>query len=117
VLRLVSDENFQGPILRGLIHRLPELDLVIVTEQEGMRGMPDLLLLEWAAGEGRVVMTHDFQTMIGYAYDRVKAGLPMPGVFAVQEGCPTRLAIDELLIMILCSDDDEWNDRVVHVPI
>jgi hypothetical protein len=31
-MRLLSDENFNGAILRGLIRRLPELDLVRVQD-------------------------------------------------------------------------------------
>ena len=68
MLRLVSDENFNDPIVRGLFHRLPEMDLVRVYD-EGMARIKDPDLLAWAAEKGRIVVTHDCNTMIGFADD------------------------------------------------
>lgn len=71
---VLADENFTGPILRGLLERLPELDVIRAQDTE-MYQADDVQLLEWAAQENRVLLTHDFDTMIGYVYDRVRAGL------------------------------------------
>jgi len=43
----------------------------------------DPILLDWAARENRIVLSHDVSTMVGFAYDRVKAGQPIPGLFEV----------------------------------
>ena len=48
MLRLVSDENFNGDIIRGLFRRLPELDLVRV-QDVGLMQTPDPDILQWAA--------------------------------------------------------------------
>ncbi len=83
MLLLLADENFNGRILRGLLRRLPALDVVRVQDVEGLYGAGDPAVLEWAANEKRVVLTHDAATMAGYAYDRVMAGKLMPGVFEI----------------------------------
>jgi predicted nuclease of predicted toxin-antitoxin system len=82
VLRLVSDENFDGNIVRGLLARFPGLDLVRV-QDAGLQRAPDPDILEWAASQGRILLTHDWKTVPGFAYDRVAGGEPMPGVLVV----------------------------------
>jgi len=82
VLALLTDENFNGDIVRGLRRRRPLIDLVRV-QDVGLSGAQDPPILEWAAHAGRIVLTHDLKTVPRYAYERVRAGLPMPGVCAV----------------------------------
>jgi predicted nuclease of predicted toxin-antitoxin system len=81
-VRLAADENFNGHIVRGILRRRPDLDLVRVQDTQMYRA-EDPELLTWAAREGRVVLTHDTGTMTRFAYERIAAGLPLPGVFRV----------------------------------
>lgn len=48
MLRLLADENFNHDILRGLLRRLPKLDIVRVQDVR-LRQMDDPAVLEWAA--------------------------------------------------------------------
>jgi hypothetical protein len=48
MLRLLTDENFDQRILRGLRLRFQQLDCVIV-QQAGMAGSTDKELLDWFA--------------------------------------------------------------------
>jgi predicted nuclease of predicted toxin-antitoxin system len=77
-MRFAVDENFNGKILNKLRERLPELDMVRVQDTP-LYGAPDDVVLAWAATENRVLLTRDVQTLVNDAYDRVRAGLPMPG--------------------------------------
>jgi predicted nuclease of predicted toxin-antitoxin system len=92
MLRLVSDENFNGEVVRGLFRRQPDLDLVRV-QDVGLAGVDDPDVLEWAAREGRILLTHDRSTMPDFAAERVRAGLPMPGVFVVNDRLPTHWSL------------------------
>lgn len=107
MLRLIADENFDVRILRGVLHRIPGLD-VVRAEDVGFRRTPDPIILEWAAAQGRLVVTHDVNTMAGFAYDRVRAGLRMPGVVEIADTLPISIAVDELATFVECSRDDEW---------
>jgi predicted nuclease of predicted toxin-antitoxin system len=62
VLRLLSDENFNGDILRGLYRRCAGLDNVRV-QDVGLRSTPDPDILAWAAREDRILLTHDRDTI------------------------------------------------------
>jgi hypothetical protein len=116
VLKLVSDENFDGDILRGLYRRRPDLDIVRV-QDVGLSATPDPEVLAWAAVEGRILLTHDRDTMPRFAYDRVRAGLPMPGVFLVSDLIPVGQAIDEILLAIECLPSEECNNFVRFFPL
>jgi hypothetical protein len=115
MLRLASDADFSGILLRGLSRRQPHLDLVRV-QDVGLRTADDPTILQWAADHQRILLTHDQETMIGHAYDRVRAGLPMPGVFLVPQLAPIKRVIDDILLADACNNPDEWRDRVTFFP-
>jgi Domain of unknown function (DUF5615) len=116
LLRLAADENFNNDIVRGLLRRKPDLDIVRV-QDVGLCGADDASILEWAAQEDRVLLTHDVTTLTSFAYDRVRAGLPMPGVFEVSRAVPVGLAIEDILLLIECSVDGEWEGQVRYFPL
>lgn len=69
MIRLAADENMNHAIVRRLLRRRPDLDLVCICDM-GLSGADDAAVLEWAAGEGRVLLTHDVSTLTHYAYGR-----------------------------------------------
>lgn len=72
MLRFLADEDFNRRIQRGL----PLLDIVRV-QDVGLITQSDTKVLQWAANENRIVLTHDVTTMSKYAFDRVTNGLLM----------------------------------------
>jgi Domain of unknown function (DUF5615) len=116
VLRLAADENFHGDAVRGLRRRAPDLDLVRV-QDVGLSGADDVAVLEWAAREGRVLLTHDVRTLTGHAYARVRAGQPMPGVVEVPRGVPIGRAIEDLLLLAEAGLEGELDGRIVYLPL
>lgn len=73
MLRLAADENFNSDIVRGVLRERPDLDIVRI-QDVGLSGADDRTVLEWAAGQGRVLLTHDVTTLTRHAYDRARAG-------------------------------------------
>lgn len=117
MLRFLADENFNGRILRGLQRRVPELDVVRAQDVEDLYGAEDPVVLAWAAKRGRVVLTQDVATMAGFAYERVVAGEPMPGVFEVDQDMPIGQAVEELELIARASDPGEWEGQVRFLPL
>ena len=95
--------------MRGLLRKKPDLDIVRV-QDVGLRGAEDPVILEWAANEGRLVHTHD-------AYERVKRGLPLPGVIEVADDLPLGQVIEDLLLLAEYSNKDEWESLVIDLPL
>jgi predicted nuclease of predicted toxin-antitoxin system len=115
-MRLLSDENLNGEIVRGLLRRRPDLDLVRV-QDVGLLGHDDPSVLEWAAQEGRILLTHDRATIPDFAYERINAGNAMPGVFVIGNRYPVGQAIEEILLLVLCSETEEWEGIVCYLPL
>jgi predicted nuclease of predicted toxin-antitoxin system len=116
MLRFLADENLKGDIVRGLMRRSPDLDLVRV-QDVGLTGDDDRAVLSWAAEQGRIVVTQDRATFPDFVYDRVVAGEPMPGVLVVPRKMAVRQAIDELLLIASSSEPEEWVRRVLYLPL
>lgn len=116
MLRLAADENFNNDVLRGVRRRNPLADIVRV-QDEGLSGADDPAVLEWAARAGRVLLTHDVSTMTRHAYDRVRDGKAMPGVFEVGREVPIGAAIEEIILLLECSLPGEWEGQVRYLPL
>lgn len=117
MLRLVSDEDVHGAIIKGLKLRDPNLDIVRV-QDVGLMHTPDPAILEWAATEERVVLTEDVNSMVGFAWNRVRAGQPMPGVIAIREDASIGQAIDDVLLVAQCNSPDQMRtEAVVYIPL
>lgn len=110
------DENFNMHIVNGVLRRLPTADIVRV-QDAGLEGAADPVVLEWAANEGRVLLTHDANTLTAFAYQRIATGLRMPGVFEVSLKVPIGVAIEEILLLSECSLEGEWEGQVNYLPL
>jgi len=55
--------------------------------------------------------------MPGYAYERVAAGHPMPGVIIIPKILPIRTAIEELITVLACDEPDDLNNQVMYLPL
>ena len=116
MLRLAVDENFNNDIVRGLLRRKPELDIVRI-QDIGLSGADDSTVLGWAARENRVLLTHDVTTITRYAYERVQAGQQMPGGFEVTRAVSIGRAIEDILLLVECSFDGEWESQIRYLPL
>lgn len=116
MLRLAADENFNNNIVRGLKRRKPDLDIVRIQDVE-LSGAGDAVVLEWAASEERVLITHDVSTLANHAYERFAAGKPMPGVFEVGTSVAVGRAIEDLILLVECSVEGEWEGQVRFLPL
>ena len=111
MIRFLTDEDFDGCIVRGVFRRLPQIDLVRV-QDAGLQSASDSTVLAWAAEHGRVLLTHDVTTMTVYAYERIANELPMPGVFEISQNIPIGEVIEELILLAECSMEGEWEGQV-----
>jgi hypothetical protein len=114
--KFAADENFNNAILRGLIRRNPDIDIVRI-QDVGLSGAHDSEVLEWCASEGRILLTHDVSTITHYAYGRIRAKKAMTGVFEVGKDVFSGAAIDDILLIAECSVDGEWEGQVRYLPL
>ena len=92
------------------------IDIVRVQEV-GLRTLDDPTILQWAADEGRTLISRDIRTIPDFAHHRVAAGQAMPGVFVLHSNVSMAVALDDLALIASVTDAHEWGDRVVYLPL
>ncbi|MGV0105661.1 DUF5615 domain-containing protein [Nostoc sp. DSM 114160] len=115
MLKFLADENFDNTVVRGLFRRSPKIDIVRV-QDVGLSGKDDPTILDWAAQEGCILLTHDVSTITRYAYDRVRQGQTMPGVIEVSLDAPVGRVIEDILVLVECSQEGELEGQVQYLP-
>jgi predicted nuclease of predicted toxin-antitoxin system len=98
------------------LRRNPSVDVVRV-QDAGLMGAEDRVLLEWAARHDRVLLTHDVQTLVGFAWELVRLGGPMAGVIVLGRNLRVSQAVEELLLIAECSEPQEWAGVVAYLPL
>lgn len=116
MLRLLADENLNHDLIRGVLRRMPSLDLVRV-QDVGLREADDPNVLEWAARERRIILTHDVNTMPAFASDRIGRNQAMPGMFVVSQQAALASVIADILLIAECSDSSEYDGQVIYLPL
>jgi predicted nuclease of predicted toxin-antitoxin system len=115
MLKLLIDENLDQRILRGLQIHLPGLVYAVVQET-GLAGAPDAALLEWAAQNEYVLVTHDRGTMLRAAQQRMYSESKIAGLVIMKKELPLSRAIHDLVLLLECSTERDMENQVVFIP-
>lgn len=113
--RIAADENIGTTIIEALRQLRPDIDIVRVVDV-GLGGADDPEILEWAANENRVLITHDVHTMTKHAYDRLEGGLYMAGMIQIKTGATFRKVVEDILICLEIATTEEWQTVIRFVP-
>ena len=114
-LRFLADQNFSRPILSGVKRREPAIDLVRV-QDIGLKNHPDPDILAFAAREGRVLLSHDYRAMPEH-FREFAAKQSSAGVFLFPQRVPVADSIDTLMLIWAVSRAEEWENRLVYLPL
>jgi Domain of unknown function (DUF5615) len=116
VLKLLIDENFDQRILRGLLLHVPGL-LYTVVQETGLARAQDAALVQWAAENQQVLVTHDRKTMLKAAHKRMRSGHRTAGVIIVKKELPLIRAIEDLALLLECCTEKDLENQVVFIPL
>ena len=83
----------------------------------GLTSAPDPEVLEWSARHGRVLLSHDVNTMLGFADERVRGGLHHAGVIKVPQSLAIGKAVDDLEYIAQVATPEDLRDQVLHLPL
>ena len=113
MLSLLADENVDPEIITQVRLHIPDVAFLHVRDV-GLDQTLDTIIFQWAANNGRIVVTHDKSTMRKFAEERVDAGLPMPGLFVLHDELSPGLKVRGL-IRLINEYELEFNGPVVFV--
>ncbi len=117
MVRFLANENFNHNLVRGVLRRRPELD-IIRAQDAGLASVDDPGVLAWAAKEGRAVLSHDVNTMPRFAIARIERGEAISGLFIVhQEGAALSTIIEDLLMIAEYSEASDWMNQIRYLPL
>ena len=114
-VRFLADEDLDSDIIEGLRSHEPAID-ILDSKQAGYRGVKDPVLLEFAAQQERILISHDRRTMTRYFRDRLAAGKSSPGLFIAPQRSAVGDVIESLVLVWTASQSAEWRDTVVYLP-
>ena len=104
-VRFLADADLDHAIVQGVRRREPSIDFKSANEA-GLAGLSDGDVLELAAAEGRVLVSHDTSTMPFHFAARSRLGLQTPGVLLTFQSAAIGEIIEALLI--IWSASHEW---------
>jgi len=113
---LLADADLNQGIVAGCLRKEPEMDFLSANDAD-LEGVPDPEVLALAAAQGRILVSHDFQTMPRHFGDFLQAGNSSPGVLLVPQRLPVGDAIEEIVLIWAASDADEWKNRILRIPL
>ena len=115
-VRFLADADLNKAIVSGVLRREPAIDF-LTAHTAGLRNMNDPEVLELAAGQQRVLVSHDSGTMPAHSRAFTNAGKRRAGVFLIAQTLDIGTAIEELLFIWLASEASEWENRLEWLPL
>ena len=114
-IRFQADNDLKFGIVKAVRRREPTVDFRSAREA-GLDGVPDPVLLDRAAAEGRVLVSHDRRTMIDHFRDHLAAGKSSPGLLIVSQGSAIGDVVEAVLYVWALSDPAELLDQAYYLP-
>ena len=90
---------------------------MVRVQDVGLLCASDPAILDWAAKEDRILLTHDIETVTKYAYERIAENKHMAGVVEVQNSASTGRIIEDLLILLQCMTAEELAGQIIYLPL
>ncbi len=114
--KFIADADFNEDLIRGMRRNEPAIDFLTAFDG-GTRGLLDRQVLELAAAAGRVLVSHDRDTMIGEFFGFLADGHSSPGLITVEQELDEGDAIEDLLLIFAATSPEELRDQITWVPI
>lgn len=114
--RFLADHDLNQRIIDGTLRREPAIEFIRARDV-GLHNRSDPEGLEYAAGHGFLVISHDVNTMPGHAFARLAAGRPLAGLVMAHQTDPIHLIIDDLVLIWSTSEAEEWQDQIHFLPL
>ena len=113
-IRFKADNDLNKAIVRAVIRREPTVDFRSA-QSARLDHVPDQKVLMDSAQAGRILVSHDFQTMPEH-FREFTLEHHTPGVFLIPQDLPIGLAVDTLILVWAATGGNEWENRLCLIP-
>ena len=114
---ILTDQNFNEAIVRGLRRRLPGVPVASV-RQFGYEQAPDEDVLALAAVRGDILLTHDAKTIQPLFYRQLADARAVPFTIVVPERADIGEAVELLELILTTTPEADWLiPTLVRLPV
>lgn len=113
---LQADNDLNVLIVRATLRLEPSIDFR-TAHSAGLDGLSDDVVLERAAEDGRILVTHDKRTMPRHLANLIRRGFRSPGVLVVipQDAALARI-VESLVLIWADGRAHDWINVITKVP-
>ena len=116
--RFLIDENISPKYRTQLLYHEPSLTVLAVGDKGAPpKSTPDPEILVWCEQNQFNLITNNRKSMPQHLSDHLAAGHHVPGIFTINLEVPMGLIIDQLLLIVGASYDDEYIDQITYIPL
>lgn len=114
--KFLADADLRLPIVTGVLRRDPSIDF-LTASSANLFGVKDPEVLRIAAQLGRVLVSHDVNTMPKHFREYQLGGVVSAGVLLIPQSLELQTAIEELVTIAWTSQAEEWCGCLTWLPL
>jgi hypothetical protein len=114
--RFQADNDLRSSIRRGVLRREPSIDFQSAAAL-GLEGVHDSEVLRLCSEQGRILITHDENSMPLHFRDFLSDGESSAGVLIVPQSAAVGLVIESIVMVWTATEANEWRDLLVWLPL
>lgn len=116
--RFLIDENISPEYRTQLLRHKPSLTVLAVGDEGApSKSTPDPEILKWCEQNEFYLITNNRKSMPQHLSDHLASGHHIPGIFTINRKVKIRLIIEELILIIGASNEEEYIDRITYIPL
>lgn len=114
-IRFQADADLNHIVVLATVRREPAIDFQSAVAAD-LAHRSDKEVLAIAAREGRVLVTHDQKTMPRHFAEFITVETS-PGLLVVPQHLAVAGVVQDLLLIWLATDAEEWTNRISFLPL
>jgi hypothetical protein len=116
--RFLLDEHMPHAIQSRLLQLGAEIDILAVGQPSApQKGTPDPDILTWIEKTGYILVTANRRTIPEHVRAHYAAGHHIPGVLLLRRGASLGQIIEQLYLLWVASETEEYLDRLLYLPL
>lgn len=117
-LRFLLDEHVPRAIQSQLLRLDADIDVLAVGQPSAPpRGTSDPDILAWIEKTGYVLVTANRRTIPEHTRAHYAAGRRIPGILLLRHGTSIGEVIEQLYLLWVASDAEEYVDKILYLPM
>ena len=112
-IRFQADADFNQRIVKAALRREPAIDFQ-TAHAAGILGLPDPEVLQTAAHDGRVIVSHD-QTTMPTHFGQFISAATSPGLIITPQHMPIAAVVEELILIWMAETPEQWVNRIRYL--